>query len=92
MVVQPGVEHGDHTILEYDRARAAHLARAIRDLPRLVFEGHTTDYQTPQALTQMVEDGIAILKVGALPHRRGARRRCFCLPGSRRSSLPCIRR
>ena len=72
VVVQPGVEHGDHTILEYDRARAAHLSRAIREQPRLVFEGHTSDYQTPRALTEMVEDGIAILKVG--PSLSGAMR------------------
>jgi D-tagatose-1,6-bisphosphate aldolase subunit GatZ/KbaZ len=77
VVVQPGVEHGDHTILEYDRARAAHLSRAIRRQPRLVFEGHTTDYQTPQALTQMVEDGIAILKVG--PFLTGAAREAVFL-------------
>ena len=30
----------------------------------IVFEGHSTDYQTPDSLKQMVEDGIAILKVG----------------------------
>ena len=72
VVVQPGVEQGDHTILEYDRARAAHLARAIRKEPSLVFEGHSTDYQTPRALTEMVEDGIAILKVG--PSLTGALR------------------
>ena len=29
-----------------------------------MFEGHSTDYQTPDSLKQMVEDGIAILKVG----------------------------
>jgi D-tagatose-1,6-bisphosphate aldolase subunit GatZ/KbaZ len=72
VVVQPGVEHGDHSILEYDRTRAAPLTLAIRKLPRLVFEGHTTDYQTPRALIQMVEDGIAILKVG--PSLTGALR------------------
>ena len=33
-------------------------------LPGLVLEGHSTDYQTPRALREMVEDGIAILKVG----------------------------
>jgi D-tagatose-1,6-bisphosphate aldolase subunit GatZ/KbaZ len=79
VVVQPGVEHGDRTILEYDRARAAHLSRAIRDLPRLVIEGHTTDYQTPRALTRMVEDGIAILKVG--PSLTGAMREAVFILG-----------
>jgi D-tagatose-1,6-bisphosphate aldolase subunit GatZ/KbaZ len=77
VVVQPGVEQGDHTILEYDRARAAHLAQAIRRHPGLVFEGHSTDYQTPRALAQMVEDGIAILKVG--PALTGALREAVFL-------------
>jgi D-tagatose-1,6-bisphosphate aldolase subunit GatZ/KbaZ len=77
VVVQPGVEHGDHTILEYDRARAAHLARSIRKHPGLVFEGHTTDYQTPRALCEMVQDGIAILKVG--PSLTGALREAVFL-------------
>jgi D-tagatose-1,6-bisphosphate aldolase subunit GatZ/KbaZ len=77
VVVQPGVEQGDHTILEYDRARAAHLSRAIRKQPRLVFEGHSTDYQTPRALAEMVEDGIAILKVG--PSLTGALREAVFL-------------
>lgn len=77
VVVQPGVEFGDHTILEYDRTRAADLSRAIRKQPRMVFEGHSTDYQTPRALAQMVEDGIAILKVG--PALTGALREAVFL-------------
>lgn len=64
VVVQPGVEFGDDTIHEYDREAAAQLSHALAKHPRLVFEGHSTDYQTPEALRRMVEDGIAILKVG----------------------------
>jgi D-tagatose-1,6-bisphosphate aldolase subunit GatZ/KbaZ len=64
VVVQPGVEFGDRTIFPYDPARAAPLARALRDYPGLVYEGHSTDYQLPGALRSMVQDGIAILKVG----------------------------
>lgn len=64
VVVQPGVEFGDASIHEYDREAAKTLCVAGRALPGLVFEGHSTDYQTPQALKMMVEDGIAILKVG----------------------------
>lgn len=30
----------------------------------LVFEAHSTDYQMPQALRQLVKDHFAILKVG----------------------------
>jgi D-tagatose-1,6-bisphosphate aldolase subunit GatZ/KbaZ len=64
VVVQPGVEFGAQTIDEYQRDRARDLCRALRDLPSLVFEGHSTDYQQARHLRQMVEDGVAILKVG----------------------------
>ncbi len=64
VVVQPGVEFGDDTIHEYNREAAKELCEDIKKYPTLVFEGHSTDYQTPSALKQMVEDGIAILKVG----------------------------
>lgn len=30
----------------------------------LMFEGHSTDYQTPASLKEMVRDGVGILKVG----------------------------
>ena len=36
----------------------------LKDYPDFCFEGHSTDYQTPQCLYDMVTDGIAILKVG----------------------------
>jgi len=64
VVVQPGVEFGDHFIEEYNRAEAQALSKALEQYPHLVFEGHSTDYQQPQALREMVEDGVAILKVG----------------------------
>lgn len=64
VVVQPGVEFGDEAIHEYDPAAAKALCAAGRAQANLVFEGHSTDYQTPEALRQMVVDGIAILKVG----------------------------
>jgi D-tagatose-1,6-bisphosphate aldolase subunit GatZ/KbaZ len=64
VVVQPGVEHGDHTIVDYDRRKAAGLKAALKRHPNLVFEGHATDYQKPKSLKAMVEDGIAVLKVG----------------------------
>jgi D-tagatose-1,6-bisphosphate aldolase subunit GatZ/KbaZ len=64
VVVQPGVEHGDHTIVDYDRGKAARLTAAGKKHPGLVFEGHATDYQKQEGLKAMVEDGIAVLKVG----------------------------
>lgn len=64
VVVQPGVEFGDESINEYEREKASELIEALKDYPSLVYEGHSTDYQTPKKLRQMVKDGIAILKVG----------------------------
>lgn len=64
VVVQPGVEFGDERIHEYDRQSAKELCGALKEYPNLVFEGHSTDYQTLKAFREMVEDGIAILKVG----------------------------
>lgn len=64
VVVQPGVEFGDHSIHEYDRSKAAKLTAELDQYANLVFEGHSTDYQQPQALKEMVEDGVGILKVG----------------------------
>jgi D-tagatose-1,6-bisphosphate aldolase subunit GatZ/KbaZ len=64
LVVQPGVEFGNHNVIAYDRAAARALAGALESLPRLVFEAHSTDYQGPTPLRALVEDGFAILKVG----------------------------
>ncbi len=33
-------------------------------MPQFVFEAHSTDYQPPEALAALVQDGFAILKVG----------------------------
>lgn len=63
-VVQPGVEFGDDFAFQYNRENAASLCAAVKDYAPLVFEGHSTDYQTTQSLSRMVEDGIRILKVG----------------------------
>lgn len=64
VVVQPGVEFSDSGVFQYDRANARELCAALKKYDGIVFEGHSTDYQTPDGLKQMVEDGIAILKVG----------------------------
>lgn len=64
LVVQPGVEFGDDFVLEYQREAAAPLVKFIEVQPGLVYEAHSTDYQTREALRQMVEDHFAILKVG----------------------------
>lgn len=64
IVVQPGVEFGVNNIHLYDRVKAQHLCNILKQYPDIVFEGHSTDYQPPLQLKEMVKDGIAIIKVG----------------------------
>lgn len=64
VVVQPGVEFGDAQVFYYDSEAATALTDSLKDYPEIAFEGHSTDYQSKKCLKAMVEDGIAILKVG----------------------------
>jgi D-tagatose-1,6-bisphosphate aldolase subunit GatZ/KbaZ len=64
VVVQPGVEFGDDFVLEYDSGAARALAQHIESQPRLIYEAHSTDYQTRDSLKNLVRDHFAILKVG----------------------------
>ena len=64
LVVQPGVDFGSSSILAYDRAEAASLSASLSSHPGIVYEAHSTDYQSPEALRRLVEDHFAILKVG----------------------------
>jgi len=64
VVVQPGVEFGIDEVKVYDRNKAKKLCKVLKKYPDIVFEGHSTDYQPPKKLQEMVEDGIAIIKVG----------------------------
>lgn len=63
VVVQPGVEFADNTIITYDPQKAQKLTEHVKTLP-FVLEGHSTDYQPASLLAAMRRDGIAILKVG----------------------------
>jgi D-tagatose-1,6-bisphosphate aldolase subunit GatZ/KbaZ len=64
LVVQPGVEFGDEVVYDYDPERARALGASVERFPHLIFEAHSTDYQTADALARMVTDHFAILKVG----------------------------
>jgi D-tagatose-1,6-bisphosphate aldolase subunit GatZ/KbaZ len=64
LVVQPGVEFGETQIHDYDRRLTRELTSLISQEPDLVFEAHSTDYQTRSNLRALVEDHFAILKVG----------------------------
>lgn len=63
LVVQPGVEFDAVQVVDYDRTRTRELSRVLEDRD-LVFEAHSTDYQTVERLTALVEDHWAVLKVG----------------------------
>jgi len=64
LVVQPGVEFDHDGVIDYIPARAQRLSGCLKAQPHLVFEAHSTDYQTPEALAALVRDHFAILKVG----------------------------
>jgi D-tagatose-1,6-bisphosphate aldolase subunit GatZ/KbaZ len=63
-VVQPGVEFDHHNVIDYDPSEARALSHAISTVPGMVYEAHSTDYQTRDALHALVQDHFAILKVG----------------------------
>lgn len=64
LVVQPAVEFDHLRVVDYDRSGTALLQRVLDDEPDMVFEAHSTDYQTPERLAALVEDHWAVLKVG----------------------------
>jgi len=64
LVVQPGVEFDHHQVIDYRPEKARALSAFIADEAQLVYEAHSTDYQTPQSLRALVRDHFAILKVG----------------------------
>jgi D-tagatose-1,6-bisphosphate aldolase subunit GatZ/KbaZ len=64
LVVQPGVEFDATRVVDYARERTAALRRFCEEHPHLVFEAHSTDYQSVEGLTRLVEDHWAVLKVG----------------------------
>jgi D-tagatose-1,6-bisphosphate aldolase subunit GatZ/KbaZ len=64
VVVQPGVEFGDESIADYVSEAARKLSEWILGEKKMVFEAHSTDYQTAYSLEQLVRGHFAILKVG----------------------------
>lgn len=63
-VVQPGVEFDHDKVVDYVPEKARALSAAIEPVEHIVYEAHSTDYQTPAALAALVRDHFAILKVG----------------------------
>ncbi|WP_454703177.1 D-tagatose-bisphosphate aldolase, class II, non-catalytic subunit [Agrobacterium burrii] len=64
IVVQPGVEFGNENVVLYRPERAGRLTAALGEMPGLLFEAHSTDYQQTEQLSGLVDGGFGILKVG----------------------------
>lgn len=63
-VVQPGVEFGSENVLPFNPSLAGDLSSVLDDEHSLVFEAHSTDYQSAANLRALVSSGFSILKVG----------------------------
>jgi D-tagatose-1,6-bisphosphate aldolase subunit GatZ/KbaZ len=64
LVVQPGVEFDHLNVIDYEHNATTDLRRVLDTEHNLVFEAHSTDYQRPAQLRELVQDHWAILKVG----------------------------
>jgi D-tagatose-bisphosphate aldolase class II non-catalytic subunit len=64
LVVQPGVDMGNVQVFGFDKQKAAALSAALRDIPGVFYEAHSTDFQTEAALADLVASHFGILKVG----------------------------
>lgn len=64
LVVQPGVDFDHSDVHHYDPHAATALSAFVETQPRIVYEAHSTDYQTEASLHALVRDHFAILKVG----------------------------
>jgi D-tagatose-1,6-bisphosphate aldolase subunit GatZ/KbaZ len=64
VVTQPGVDFGHTSIYPFVPDKAQPLAEAILQEPQLTFEAHSTDYQSTQALADLVGSHFFFLKVG----------------------------
>ena len=56
LVVQPGVEFDNIAVRNYEPDGARPLKELIAELPNVVFEAHSTDYQAAPALAALVRD------------------------------------
>lgn len=64
IVVQPGVEFGNANVILYRPEPAEGLIATLDQMPEMLFEAHSTDYQPAEHLSSLVDDGFGILKVG----------------------------
>jgi len=61
---QPGVEFDHHQVIDFEPSKVGALSALIEGYPHLVYEAHSTDYQTAGHLSELVRGHFALLKVG----------------------------
>lgn len=64
IVTQPGVDFGHSSIYPFVPEKAQPLSKAILAEENVVFEAHSTDYQSTSALSGLVKSQFFFLKVG----------------------------
>lgn len=64
LVVQPAVEFDHLRVIQYDRSKTVELRHALDEEPTMLFEAHSTDYQLPERLKELVQDHWFVIKVG----------------------------
>jgi len=65
LVVQPGVEFDNISVIDYRPEKARELVQWRRlEASNIAFEAHSTDFQRDAAYGALVTEGFAILKVG----------------------------
>ena len=64
LVVQPGVEFDHYQVIDFLPERARELSALVATQPNMIYEAHSTDYQTAANLRALVRGHFAILKVG----------------------------
>lgn len=64
VVTQPGVDFSHTAVHRYQPVEAEELSNAVKGIPRMTFEAHSTDYQPSKSLGQLVDQHFFFLKVG----------------------------
>lgn len=64
VVAQIGLEFSEDNVYDFQYEAAKPIAGLLKKYNSLVFESHSSDYQIPSCLREMIADGVGILKVG----------------------------
>lgn len=64
VVAQIGLEFSEDHVYDFNYEAAKPIAEKLKQFSPLVFESHSSDYQTAIHLQEMVMNGVGILKVG----------------------------